>query len=554
MDNKPAIVSVCRDQTTSRIIEDQLRQRYSTDYDIRILAADSDIEEMQSECRGAALLMTDVMWGGAAELLAIVKEREPATGRLGVAPWGQPVASSGLQELLHDGLIEYFVILPKVLPDEQFHRTVTEFLEEWSRDNGDVFEVVRLIDRDGSAAIHRLRDLLTRNYVPHGFYTSDSAAGRTLLAENGLDENTLPAVVMFDGVSLVDPTERELADAITGQAVDAPTEVDVLIVGGGPAGLAAAVYASSEGLSAAVLEREAIGGQAGTTSLIRNYLGFNRGISGQELASRAFRQAWAFGTNVRFIREATSLTIEADSFQVTVSDGTTIQARSVILAQGVSYRRLGIQPLENFVGAGVYYGAAVTEAPATRGQDVFVVGGGNSAGQASVHLSRFALRVSLLVRGNSLADSMSEYLIAEIEARPNISVEFGCQIVDGGGDTKLEWIQLEDLKSGARRRADAQSLFVLIGAVPATDWLPLEIDKDEWGFIVTGDEVAHSQRWPIDRPPLLFETSLPGVFAVGDVRRGSVKRVASAVGEGSAAIQSCHAYLSGSVTSDRAHA
>jgi thioredoxin reductase (NADPH) len=279
--------------------------------------------------------------------------------------------------------------------------------------------------------------------------------------------------------------------------------------------------------------------------MIRNYLGFNRGITGQELASRAFRQAWSFGARVRFIREATALSAIPEGFALSVSDESVLKGRCVVLAQGVTYRRLGIADLEKLVGGGVYYGAAVTEAPSTRDQEgVFVVGGGNSAGQAALHLSKFAAHVTLLVRGDSLAESMSEYLIDEMVSKPNITIEFGCQIIDGGGETRLEWIELENLKDGAKQRVDAQSLFVLIGAVPATDWLPPEITKDRWGFIVTGPEVAHSPLWVLERPPLLFETSLPGVFAVGDVRQGSVKRVASAVGEGSAAIQACHAYLS----------
>jgi thioredoxin reductase (NADPH) len=542
---QPGIV-VAGSPATIEIVVGQLRQRYSIDYDIKTLDVDSDAGTMMDACRGAALVIADVTWSGSSELLSDVKDNEPATGRLGVAPWGQPVASTPLQGLLRAGLAEYFVMLPKVLPDEQFHRTITEFLEEWSRDNGTVFEIVRLIDRERTAEIHRLQDLLSRNYVPHGFYRADLPAGRKLLAEHGLDEGELPAVVLFDGITLVDPSERELADAITGQASEAPAEVDVLIVGGGPAGLAAAVYAASEGLSVAVLEREAIGGQAGTTSLIRNYLGFNRGITGQELASRAFRQAWAFGAYVGFIREATSLEREDGRFVVNVSDGTTVRARSVVLAQGASYRRLGIHSLERLVGAGVYYGAAVTEAPSTRGRDVFVVGGGNSAGQAALHLAKFAGRVRLLVRDRSLAASMSEYLISEIAATPKLSIEFGCQVVGGGGDGHLEWVEIEDHSTGLKRRVKASALFVLIGATPATAWLPEEIARDRWGFVLTGGDVEDA-RGPREATHSLYETSLPGVFAVGDVRHGSVKRVASAVGEGSVVIQSVHSFLSTAV-------
>jgi thioredoxin reductase (NADPH) len=487
--------------------------------------------------------MVDALWEDASEVLSWIRERQPSTRRLAIAPWGMPVASERLRALLHAGLAEYFVIVPQVLPDEQFHRTISEFLEEWSRTNSASFEVVRMID-GGSVKGHRLRDLMQRNNVTHGSYSPLSTLGREILDEHGLGADQLPVLVLFDGRVLVDPSERELADAITGQSADAPSDVDLIIVGAGPAGLAAAVYAASEGLGVAVLEREAIGGQAGTTSLIRNYLGFNRGITGQELASRAFRQAWSFGANVRFMREATALRRVPGWFLVSVSDGTEIRGRAVILAQGVTYRRVGVPALEELVGAGVYYGAAVTEAPTTRGKEVFVVGGGNSAGQAAVHLSSFAARVTVLVRGHSLAASMSDYLINEMNVRPNISIEFGCQIVDGGGSSRLEWLEIKNRASGSTRRVNAAAVFILIGAASATDWLPDEIATDRWGFVLTGRKAEESPLWTLDRVPYSFETSVPGVFAVGDVRQGSVKRVASAVGEGSVAIQSCHAFLS----------
>jgi thioredoxin reductase (NADPH) len=538
---KPAIVAAARDEATARAVEVQLLQRYSFDYRVRSVVDDAAEAERGSE--DAALVMVDALWGDASAVLSRIREKQPSTRRLAIAPWGMPVASKRLQALLHAGLAEYFVIVPQVPPDEQFHRTISEFLEEWSRTNSATFEVVRMID-GGSAKGHRLRDLMQRNNVTHGSHSPFSTLGREILDEHGLGADQLPVLVLFDGRVLVDPSERELADAITGQSADAPSDVDLVIVGAGPAGLAAAVYAASEGLDVVVLEREAIGGQAGTTSLIRNYLGFNRGITGQELASRAFRQAWSFGANVRFMREATALRRVPDWFVVSVSDGTEIRGRAVILAQGVTYRRVGVPALEELVGAGVYYGAAVTEAPTTRGKEVFVVGGGNSAGQAAVHLSSFAARVTVLVRGDSLAESMSDYLVNEMRVIPNISIEFGRQIVDGGGSSRLEWLEIEDRTSGSTRHVDAVAVFILIGAVSATDWLPDEIATDRWGFVLTGRESEESPLWTLDRVPYSFETSVPGVFAVGDVRQGSVKRVASAAGEGSVAIQSCHAFLS----------
>lgn len=538
---KPSIVAAARDEATARAVEDQLLQRYSFDYRVRSVV--DDAAEAQRACEDAALVLVDALWQDAAAVLSRIRHKQPSTRRLAIAPWGMPVASKPLQALLQAGLAEYFVIVPQVLPDEQFHRTISEFLEEWSRTNSATFEVVRIID-GGSAKGHRLRDLMQRNNVTHGSYNPLSTPGRQILEGHGLGADQLPVLVLFDGRVLVDPSERELADAITGQRADAPSDVDLVIVGAGPAGLAAAVYAASEGLDVAVFEREAIGGQAGTTSRIRNYLGFNRGITGQELASRAFRQAWSFGANIRFMREATALRRSPGWFVVSVSDGTGIRSRAVILAQGVTYRRVGVPALEELVGAGVYYGAAVTEAPTTRGKQVFVVGGGNSAGQAAVHLSVFAARVTVLVRGDSLAESMSDYLINEMRVIPNISIEFDCQIVDGGGSSRLEWLEIEDRASGSTRRVDAAAVFILIGAVPATDWLPDEIATDPWGFVLTGRESEESPLWTLDRVPYAFETTVPGVFAVGDVRQGSVKRVASAAGEGSVAIQSCHAFLS----------
>jgi thioredoxin reductase (NADPH) len=532
MSDKAGTESVC----------EQLEQRYSFDYEILRLAGPKDLGAI--EIGRIALALVDVLSPHSAALLETIRHESPSTRRAGVAPWGQPVASHELQALVRSGLAEWFVTLPQVVPDEQFHRAISEFLEEWSRENNTIFEIVRVVDA-GSAKGHRMRDLLQRNNVPHGVYSPSSDLGRSLMEVHGFDEGSLPAFVLFDGRALADPTERELADAITGQAGGDPTpsEVDLIVVGAGPAGLGAAVYATSEGLSVAVLEREAIGGQAGTTSMIRNYLGFQRGISGQELASRAFRQAWGFGAHVLFIREAAALERVGEGFSVSVSDGTVITGRSVILAQGVTYRRLGVPSLEDLVGAGVYYGAAVTEAPTMRGKAVFVVGGGNSAGQAALHLAKFADRVTVLVRGYSLAESMSEYLIEDMDRADNVDVEFGCEIVDGGGVPALEWLTLRDRSSSETRRVNAGGLFVLIGAIPATSWLPDEVARDPWGFIYTGRDVEDAGAWPMERTPLPFETGLPGVFAVGDVRFGSVKRVASAVGEGSVSVQSVHRYL-----------
>jgi thioredoxin reductase (NADPH) len=323
--------------------------------------------------------------------------------------------------------------------------------------------------------------------------------------------------------------------------------VDVAIIGAGPAGLAAAMYGASEGLATVILEREALGGQAGSSALIRNYLGFPRGISGAELAIRAFEQAWLFGAIPHLIRPVVELRRSNGVYTVKLRDGGEILARAVVIATGVSYRRLGIPALDALTGAGVFYGAAVSEARAMQGQQVFVAGGGNSAGQAALHLAKYAAQVTLIVRADSLASSMSDYLITEISAAGNIAVETRVEIVAGEGEGRLEALVLKDLAAGTTRTVPAVALFVLIGAQPHTDWLPGEIERDRWGYILTGTDLVRDGTPPAGwtRLPLLLETSLPGVFAAGDVRHRSIKRVAAAVGEGATTISLIHEYLAG---------
>jgi thioredoxin reductase (NADPH) len=319
------------------------------------------------------------------------------------------------------------------------------------------------------------------------------------------------------------------------------------VVGAGPAGLAAAMYGASEGLGTALLEPEATGGQAGTTSMIRNYLGFPRGISGTELAYRAFHQAIGFGADIVYGQRAVGLHAAGSDRVVTLGDGTEVTSRAVVLAMGVNWRRLGVASLEALVGTGVFYGAATSEAQAMKGEQVFVVGGGNSAGQAAVHLASYAAQVTMLVRGPSLAETMSEYLVRELEATANLTLRYNTEAVDGHGDGRLSGLTLNDRISGATETVPATALFVLIGAEPHTGWLPDTLRRDRWGFVVTGTDLLVDGQppagWPLDRPPMPLETSLPGVFAAGDVRHGSTKRVAGAVGEGSVAIRLVHEYL-----------
>ena len=432
-------------------------------------------------------------------------------------------------------------------PDEEFHRSITEFLREWSSGRGGGFEPVQLIGERWSARSQELRDLFARHRIPAGFYDAASGPARQMLHQLGLASPDLPVVVLRFGAgrpALVNPSNAEIADAFGVMTPISPGEVfDLAVVGAGPAGLAAAVYASSEGLRTVVIEHEAVGGQAGTSSMIRNYPGFSQGISGARLAQETWRQAWTFGTTFVYMRQVQALSGSDGRYRLRLSDGRVLTARTVVIATGATYQRLGIPRLEDLQGRGVFYGAAVSEAPAMRGRTVFVAGGGNSAGQTALHLAKWAGRVTVLVRARSLADSMSDYLIRQIGAAPNIDVCYRVQVAGGAGTGHLESLVLQDTTSGARRSVPADALFVLIGSQPRTQWLGEAVARDRRGFIRTGPDLPAGTRWPPGRPPLPLETSLPGVFAAGDVRRGSVNRVASAVGEGAATVPLVHRYL-----------
>jgi thioredoxin reductase (NADPH) len=353
-------------------------------------------------------------------------------------------------------------------------------------------------------------------------------------------------LLFYLGQVLVDPSNAEVAAMLGATTQPGRKPRDVAIVGAGPAGLAAALYAASEGLRTAVIEAEAVGGQAGTSSMIRNYLGFPRGISGGELTARAYDQAWRFGAQFIFMARVTGIRSEGDHRVLVLQDGTEVRSRAVVIATGVSYQRLGIPALDRLTGAGVFYGGAVTEAAAMTGKHVYVVGAANSAGQAALHLAGYARRVTMLVRGPSLAEKMSDYLVTEIQANATIDVRTHTRLMDGAGGGRLESLTVSHAVSGACETLHAGALFVMIGAAPHTDWLDEQVIRDAAGFILTGADVltgAGPHPWPLRRPPMPLETSLPGVFAVGDVRRDSTKRVASAVGEGAVAVQLIHKYL-----------
>jgi thioredoxin reductase (NADPH) len=439
------------------------------------------------------------------------------------------------------GRIDFAVAKGWVTPEEWLYPQVQEALSAWTVANRPRHLIYRIVGEQWAKRSHDMRDFLTRNSVPFEFYPADSPTGRQLLSEFQVDVSRLPAVVHHSGSVFHDPTDAEIAVAHGITTRPSSTTVDLAILGAGPAGLAAAVYGASEGLQTMVVEPRAIGGQAGTSSMIRNYLGFPRGVSGGRLAHQAWEQALLFGTEFVFTQQATALAVSGTDRVITVTDGSQVTARSVIIAVGATYRRLGIAALDELIGAGVFYGAAGVEAPAMAGEHVYVVGGANSAGQAALHLARFAHRVTLLVRGSSLAAGMSDYLVRQVAATSNLDVRLHTRIVDGRGDSRLQALTLEDIPTGQRDEVAAAAVFVLIGAEPHAGWLRGVVMVDDQGFVLTGGDVPAPGRLP--RAPLPFETSVPGVFAVGDVRHGSVKRVAAAVGEGSVAVGSVHQYL-----------
>ncbi|MGH9015652.1 MAG: FAD-dependent oxidoreductase [Acidimicrobiia bacterium] len=548
---RPVILAVDDDPSAISRIGAELERRYDRDYRIVFetspTVALARLGEMKAAGDRVAVVLAD-QWmpeiTGAA-LLSRVRELHPDAKRALLITWGewgfQPTAEA-VRGSMATGCIDYYVLKPWKSPDELFHRTISEFLHEWSRTDASTPRELTIVADPSSPRAAELRDLLGRNGVPYRFLRSDTPEGRDRLLEAGLEGSTKPVVILLDGRVLVDPSNAEVARGYGVLTEFHDTrEFDVVVVGAGPAGLAAAVYASSEGLGALVVEREAIGGQAGSSSRIRNYLGFPRGLSGAELAQRAYQQAWVFGTTFLMMRSVTDLRTEGDHHILAISDGTEVLAGAVVLAAGVTYCRLGIPALEELSGRGVFYGASVSQAQEFTDRQVYVIGGGNSAGQAAVHLGRYAARVTLVVRGDSLAASMSQYLRDEIDAAPNIEVGVATQVVDGGGEDRLEHLTLRESRTGTMSTVPADALFVLIGAEPHADWLPPEIRRDDPGFVLTGPDVAAG--WPLERPPFMFETSVPGVFAVGDVRSRSVKRVASAVGEGSVVIQQVHQHL-----------
>lgn len=532
--SKTVLLLVDDDPGALGVVEGELLKRYGADY--RVVAHISP-EAALDELRGlrdlggvVALVLADLWMPSMTGIgfLALAHELYPTAQRVLLIDWDDATAARQIVEASALSQIDCHIAKPAHSPDEPFHEVITELLAEWAGEHSRGREAVRLVGLQWCKRCHELRDLLGRYGIPFRFSFSGTPEGRTMLAELGIDDPLRPVLALPDGRVLIDPTNAEAADALGGCADRLDDTFDV-VVGAGPAGLASAVYAASEGLRTLVIEREAIGGQAGTTSRIRNYLGFPRGIGGSALARRAYEQALHFGVSFHFMRETTQLRPGFPYHALGLSDGKEVRARAVVVATGVTYRRLGVPSLERLIGRGVYYGPAVSEAPAMASQPVFVVGGGNSAGQTAVHLARYASRVSILVRGDSLAASMSDYLIKEIEATPNIDVRYRAEAIGATGEHRLEGLTLRDSASGRSESVPAGGLFVLIGAEPRTEWLPPQVPRDDHGYVLTGadlsDDVLRGEQRASWGPSLL-ETSVPGVFAAGDVRHGSIKRVA----------------------------
>jgi thioredoxin reductase (NADPH) len=546
----PVLFVIDDDPGVMQALQDDLSRRFSQDF--RIVGSTSAqagltvLRELADQQEQVALLIVDYdmteMTG--IDFLARAHAMHSLAKRVLLVERDYS-ARSPVVEAMTLGEADYHITKPWML-EQDLYRMVSEFLAEWSKDQQAGFDLFHIIGRADHRGTSELREMLTRFNVPFRFESADCPPGSSMLADRGLDATHLPVVIRHDGYTMVEPASDKLIEATGGSVHNDVDECDVVIVGAGPAGLTAAVYAASEGLRTVVLEETVSGGQAGSSPMIRNYPGFAHGISGHELTRRACEQAWMFGAHMVFSQRCVELDRCGGDHIVRLAGGHQIATRSVIVAPGIAWRRLGVPRLEAMVGAGVFYGAAGSETRAMKGRDVLVVGAGNSAGQAALYLARHARQVTMLVRGDDLARSMSEYLIREIEATANIAVRLHTEITDGHGTDHLEAVTLHDRLHDRTEHVPAAALFVLIGGEPRTQWLPETIQL-EWGYVLTGRDVvtdgAHPSPWPLERSPLLLETSVPGLFAAGDARYRSIKRVASAVGDGATAVRLVQEYL-----------
>ncbi|TPG17934.1 FAD-dependent oxidoreductase [Pedococcus bigeumensis] len=553
---EPAIILVSENHAD--MLLEEFQSRYQRDYDLRTAGSCAEAEAIAREIRErgdhVALFVTDSRLPDVESVhvafhrwrLVVANARRVVAAHWEYFLTDAPALRAGMAK----GKYDAYLLMPRGKRDEEFHNAITDLLSEWtSTVPQPEIVVAKVISPTQDALTMAIRDFLDRMGMQNRFWHPDEPALQDYLAgireQLGVEALRWPVVVAANRTPIQATSVRDVAIAINGRpaSFEIPDVVDLAVVGGGPAGLAAAVYGASEGLSVVVLEAEAIGGQAGTSSMIRNYLGFPRGISGMRLAQRARNQALRFGTEFFTGWEVTALEVGTDQTpHVLRTDGGEVRARSVLISSGVAYRKLGVPSIEALVGAGVNYGAAMTAAREMEGYDVVVVGGGNSAGQAALYLARFARSVTIVVRRPGLEETMSKYLIDEISYNERIEVLACTQVVDGGGEGQLEWLSLEDTLTGARRTTPARGLFLLLGAEPRCDWLPPELARDKHQFVLTGRDVPRDQ-WVDDVPPANLATTVPGIFAAGDIRAGSMKRVASASGEGASVVPLVHAYL-----------
>jgi thioredoxin reductase (NADPH) len=547
---KPVLLTVDDDPGVSRAVARDLRRRYGQDY--RIVRAESGREALEAlaeiKLRGdlVAVLLADYRMPqmSGLEFLEQAMDLFPSARRALLTAYADTDAAIQAINVVD---LDHYLLKPWEPPEEKLYPVVDELIELWRTTGDKPVTATQVVGHRWSARSHEVRDFLARNSVSYRWLPADEPEGRRLLQAAGLDEASVPLVVTPEGDYLVDPGVEELAARVGLSTSPATDFYDTVIVGGGPAGLGAAVYAASEGLRTVMVEREATGGQAGQSTRIENYLGFPDGVSGVQLTDRARRQAAKFGAEILTAADVTGLEVRGSSRVVRFADGGQVAAHTVVLATGVAYRTLEVPGAGRLTGRGIFYGSAATEAPACADEDVYVVGGANSAGQAAVFLSRHARRVTLLVRDDGLERSMSHYLVRQIRDTANIAVRLNTVVVEAAGGEHLERLRLCDTAAGATEEVPAAYLFVFIGAAPCTGWLDGQIQRDPRGFVVTGPDLLVGGRrprgWPLDRDPYYLEASVPGVFAAGDARANSVKRVASAVGEGAMAIQLIHRYL-----------
>jgi thioredoxin reductase (NADPH) len=547
---RPVLLAVDDDPDVLRAVERDLRKQYSDRY--RVMSADSGpgaldiLSRLAQRSEPVALLLADhrmPRMTGIEFLTAAIREF-PDVRRVLLTAYADTEAAIGAINVVK---LDHYLLKPWDPPDRNLYPVLDDLLDQWSASYRPPFEGIRVIGTRWSPRCYEVREFLARHQIPYQWLDIESAEAKTIPASVGDGQTALPVVILADGATLADPSLSDLADRVGLRTRSETKFFDLVIVGGGPAGLAAAVYGASEGLKTVIVEREAPGGQAGLSSRIENYLGFPAGLSGTDLARRAVAQARRFGTEILAPQEVTKVRSEGPYRIVTLSDGSELSCHAMMIATGVQWRKLNIPGIERLQGAGVYYGAGSTEALSCRDEDVYIIGGANSAGQAAMNFARYARNVVMLVRGESLGATMSRYLIDDIAQTPNIRVEYGMEVVAVHGEDKLEALSISCGSSGTVDTVPATCLFVFIGAEPRTEWLDGFIERDNRGFILTGPELMREGKrppgWTADRDPFLLETSVPGVFAVGDVRHGSVKRVASGVGEGSIAIQFVHSHL-----------